>query len=206
MIKFNCLKSNRLFVVITVLLCLAWSTTAFPFFTVHKVKKLSLGVSFQSGLSDISTETIRRIDIIQELIGDRREIGEIAAAVVDCNNPGSIWLVVWDLNSQSIVPDSSVIRLTAIDTVIKRKQRKDHLISLLDTEALFGSGYITARMKVSRINDRLIPEGATQDDRTDCVSGLDGLSVAGILEGDSPGIVTSGQFKFGKPFATLINF
>ncbi|MDB4516724.1 hypothetical protein N9089_03915 [Crocinitomicaceae bacterium] len=170
------------------------------------MKKLSLGVSFQSGLSDISTETIRRIDIIQELIGDRREIGEIAAAVVDCNNPGSIWLVVWDLNNQSIVPDSSVIRLTAIDTVIKRKRRKDHLISLLDTEALFGSGYITALMKVSRINDGLIPEGITPVDKTECVSGLEGLSVAGILEGGSPGIVTSGQFKFGKPFATLINF
>lgn len=206
MIKLNCLKSNRLFIVFTVLLCLAWSTSAFPFFTIHKVKKLSLGVTFQSGLSDISRETIRRIDIIRELIGDSRETGQIAAAVVDCNYPGSIWLVIWDLNNQRIVPDSSMIRLTALYTVTKRKQRNDHLVSLLDTEALFGSGYITALMKISRINDRLIPEGATQDDKTNCVSGLEGLSVAGILEGDSNGIVTSGQFKFGRPFATLLDF
>jgi hypothetical protein len=77
---------------------------------------------------------------------------------------------------------------------------------LLDTEALFGSGYITAQMKISKLSDRLIPEGAAQDDKTYCVSGLDGLSVAGVLEDDSPGIVTSGQFKFGKPFATLLDF
>ena len=170
------------------------------------MNKLSLGVSFQSGLSDISREKVSRIDIIQELLGGRREAGQIAAAVVDCNYPGSIWLVIWDLNNQNIVPDSSVIRLTALYNVTNRNRRKDQLITLLDTEALFGSGYITARMNISRINDRLIPQGAAPDDKTDCVSRLEGLSVAGVLEGDSNGIVTSGEFKFGKPFATLLDF
>ena len=206
MIKLNFTKSNRLFQIVAVLLCLGWSAAAFPFFTVHKVKHLSLDVHFQSGLSDISTDTIRKIDILQELLGDRRDVNEIAAAVVDCNNPGSIWLVVWDLNNQSIVPDSSMIRLTAIETVIKRKRTRDYLITLLDTEALFGSGYITAEMKVSKINDKLIPEGATQEDETYCVSRLAGLSAAGFVENDSTGIVTSGQFNFGRPFATFIDF
>jgi hypothetical protein len=206
MIKLNLFKHNRFSIIITVLLSLAWSTSAFSFYTVHKVKKLSLGVTFQSGLSDISRETVSRIDIVQELLGGRREAGQIAAAVVDCNYPGSIWLVIWDLNNQNIVPDSSVIRLTALYNVTNRNQRKDRLTSLLDTDALFGSGYITARMNISRINDRLIPEGASPDDKTDCVSRLEGLSVAGVLEGDSNGIVTSGQFKFGKPFATLLDF
>ena len=206
MIKLNHLKSNRLIQIVAVVSCLVWSTAALPFYTVHKVKHLSLDVYFQSGLSDISTETIRKVDILQELLGDRRDANEIAAAVVDCNNPGSIWLVVWDLSNQRIVPDSSMITLTAVETVIKRKRTRDYLITLLDTEALFGSGYITAEMKVSKINDKLIPEGATQEDKTYCVSRLAGLSAAGFVEDDSTGIVTSGKFNFGRPFATFIDF
>lgn len=204
MIKIDYSNSNKLFLVITALFCLVWSTAAFPFYTVHRMKQLSLDVYFQSGLSGISTETISRLDILQELLGDRRDTGEIAAAIVDCNNPGSIRLVVWDLGSEAIVPNSSMITLTAVESVIKRRQTRDYLITLLDTNALFGSGYITAEMRISKISDKLIPAGAAQGDNTYCVSKLAGLSAAGFVQDVTNGIVTGGKFSFGRPFATLL--
>jgi hypothetical protein len=206
MANINRLNSGHLFQILAVLLCLVWSASAFPFFTVHKVKNLNLNVYSQSGLSDISTETINKSDILRELSGGRPGSNDIIAAVVDCNNLGTIWLVVWDKQNESIVPDSSMIRLTAVETVIKRKRKKDFLITLLDTEALFGSGYITARMKISKIKDKLIPDEATPEDETYCVSGLTGLSAAGFVESGSFGIVTGGRINFGKPIATLNDF
>lgn len=200
------INSGRLCKVLAVFLCLLWSAAAFPFYTVHKVRNLELEIYFQSGLSDISTETIKKQDILEELSSDRPGSNDIVAAIVDCNNPGSIYLVVWDKLNETIVADSSMIRLLAVDTVIKRKKSKDFVIALLDTEALFGSGYITARLKLKEIKDKLIPPEATPEDETYCVSSFEGISAAGFVEGESLGIVSGGRFKFGKPIATLNDF
>jgi hypothetical protein len=189
-----------------VLLALAWSTTASPFYTIHKVKYLNLYIHFHSGLSDISTETVKKEDILEEMSAGRPGSNDIVAAIIDCNNPGSIYLVVWDKQANTIVAGSSMISLQAVDTVINRKKRKDYVIVLLDTEALFGSGYITARMKISRIKDKLIPPGAAPEDETYCVTKFEGLSAAGFVTGDTTGIVSSGRIKFGKPIATLNDF
>ena len=192
--------------ILAVLLALAWSTAASPFYTVHKVGHVNLYIHFQSGLSDISTETVKKQDILEELSGGRPGSNDIVAAIVDCNNPGSIYLVVWDKQANAIVAGSSMISLLAVDTVINRKKNKDYVIALLDTEALFGSGYITARMKISKIKDKLIPPGATPEDETYCVTKFEGLSAAGFVAGETTGIVSSGRINFGKPIATLNEF
>ena len=206
MINLGSLNSGHLFKVLAVLLSVVWSTTALPFYTVHKLNNLKLVIHFQSGLSDISTETINKKDMLRELSGGRPGNNDIVAAIIDCNNPGSVYLVVWDKNNQSIVAESSMITLIAVETVIRRKNKKDFIIALLDTEALFGSGYITARMRISKIRDKLIPPEATPEDETYCVSKLEGLSAAGFVEGDSSGIVSGGRIEFGKPIATLNDF
>jgi hypothetical protein len=157
MINISSTNSGSLCKVLAVFLCLVWSAAAFPFHTVHKVGNINLIIHFQSGLSDISTETIKKQDILEDLSNGRPGSNDILAAVIDCNNPGTIYLIVWDKQSQTIVAETSMIRLLAVDTVINRKKKKDYVIALLDTEALFGSGYITASMKISKIKDKLIP-------------------------------------------------
>ena len=144
--------------------------------------------------------------MLRELSGGHPGNNDIVAAIIDCNNPGSVYLVVWDRKNNSIVPGTSMITLTAVETVIRRKNKKDFIIALLDTEALFGSGYITARMRISKIRSKLIPPEATPEDETYCVSKLEGLSAAGFVEGDTFGIVSGGRIELGKPIATLNEF
>lgn len=206
MINISSTNSGSLCKVLAVLLCLVWSAAAFPFHTVHKVGNINLIIHFQSGLSDISTETIKKQDILENLSNGRPGRNDILAAIIDCNNPGTIYLIVWDKKSQTIVAETSMIGLLAVDTVINRKKKKDYVIALLDTEALFGSGYITASMKISKIKDKLIPVEANPEDETYCVSKFVGLSAAGFVEGDSFGIVSGGRINFGKPIATLNDF
>jgi hypothetical protein len=206
MFNFGSVNSIRLCKVSALLLCLLWSVPSLPFFTVHRVSNINLYIHFQSGLNDISTETIKKEDILAELSDGRPGKNDIIAAVSDCNNPGSIYLVVWDKNNGTIVAGSSMISLIAVDTVVEKKKNRDTIIALLDTEALFGSGYITAQLKISKIKDKLIPVDATPDDETYCVSRLVGLSAAGFVAGDTSGIVTSGRINFGKPIAALNNF
>ena len=206
MTNFSSLNRGRPGRALAVFLALLWSAAAFPFYTVHKVGNVNLVIHFQSGLSDISTETIKKQDILEELSSGRPGKNDIVAAVIDCNNPGSIYLVVWDKQNQTTVAGSSMISLLAVDTVINRKKRKDFVIALLDTEALFGSGYITARLKLSKIKDKLIPAAATPQDETYCVSKFEGLSAAGFVEDGTTGIVSGGRINFGKPIATLNDF
>ncbi|MGB7931140.1 MAG: hypothetical protein WCH04_02780 [Gammaproteobacteria bacterium] len=206
MIKFASLNSSNLHKVAAVFLCLLWSVPCFPFYTVHRVGNINLYIHFQSGLSDISTETIKMQDILEQSSAGRPGTNDIIAAVSDCNNPGSIYLVVWDKQNSTIVAGSSMISLLAVDTVIERKKNSDYVIALLDTEALFGSGYITAQLKISKIKDKLIPADAAPEDEIYCVSRFVGLSAAGFVAGDPSGIVTGGRINFGKPIATLNNF
>ena len=199
-------KCHKLWAVLAGFLFIAWSSVAYSFFTVHRIGNVNLEIHFQSGLSDISTEVIHKQDILEELSDGRPGSDDILAAIVDCNYPGSVYLVVWDKKSESIVDGSSMISLQAIDTVIERKKKKDYLITLLDTEALFGAGYITAQIKLGKIKDKLIPAEATPEDQTYCVKKFNGLSAAGFVEGESFGIVTGGRINFGKPIATINNF
>jgi hypothetical protein len=99
-----------------------------------------------------------------------------------------------------------MISLLAVDTVIERRKNSDNVIALLDTEALFGSGYITAQLKISKIKDKLIPANAAPEDEMYGVSRFVRLSAAGFVAGDPSGIVTGGRINFGKPIASLNNF
>lgn len=207
MVNLNGFKSRHLYSkVVAVFLCLLWSVPSFPFYTVHRLSNLNLYIHFQSGLSDISTETIKKQDILEQLSAGRPGTNDIIAAVSDCNNPGSIYLVVWDKQNSTIVTGSSMISLIAVDTVIEKKRKNDYVIALLDTEALFGAGYITARLKIGKIKDKLIPPDAAPEDETYCLSSLVGLSAAGFVAGNPTGIVSSGRINFGKPIATLNTF
>ena len=187
-------------------MCLLWSVPSIAFYTVHRVSNINLYIHFQSGLSDISTETIKKQDILEQLSTGRPGPDDIIAAVSDCNSPGSIYLVVWDKQDSTIVEGSSMISLLALETVIEKKRKKDYVIALLDTEALFGAGYITAEMKISKIKDKLIPPDAAPEDESYCVSRFVGLSAAGFVAGNPSGIVTGGRINFGRPIATLNTF
>ncbi len=206
MYNFGSVNTICLCKISVLLLSLLWSVPSFSFFTVHRVSNINLYIHFQSGLNDISTETIKKEDILAELSDGRPGTNDIVAAISDCNNPGSIFLVVWDKKSGAIVAGSSMISLIAVDTVVDKRKNSDNIIALLDTGALFGSGYITARLKIRKIKDKLIPADAAPEDETYCVSRLVGLSAAGFVTGDTSGIVSGGRINFGKPFATLNNF
>ncbi|MDH3900235.1 MAG: hypothetical protein OEU51_04215, partial [Gammaproteobacteria bacterium] len=84
MTNISGLNPGHVYKVLAVLLCLVWSAVAFPFYTVHKVSKLELEIYFQSGLSDISTETIKKQDILEELSSGRPGSDDIVTAIVDC--------------------------------------------------------------------------------------------------------------------------
>ncbi len=199
-------KFDKLWTVLAGFLLIAWSSAAYSFFTVHRIGNVNLEIHFQSGLSDISTEVVHKQDILEELSVGRPGSDDILAAVIDCNNPGSVHLVVWNKKTESIVDGSSMVSLQAIDTVMERKKKKDYLITLLDAEALFGAGYITARIKLGKIKDKYIPAEATPEDQTYCVKRFKGLSAAGYVDGESFGIVSGGRINFGKPMATINDF
>jgi hypothetical protein len=161
---------------------------------------------FQAGLGDTHTETIKAKDILEELRGTKPTKQEVLAAVMDCNDQYAIYLVVWDRRLEEIIPDTDMISLTIIDYVVERRKNKDFRTALIDADALFGAGYMTAEMRFSQIKEKLLPSGMDANDETFCLSRVTGLSAAGFIEGDSFGIVTGGRLKIGKPIATLSEF
>jgi hypothetical protein len=185
---------------------LSWSAQVPAFYTVHRVNNVFIDMIFQAGLGETHSETISAQDILEELRGTKPAKQEVLAGVMDCNNPYAIYLVVWDRQLGKTVADTDMITLNIQEFVIDKSNNKDFRIGLIDAEALFGSGYLTASMRFSRISDKLIPPGANPEDETFCLSRVTGLSAAGYFEGDSFGIVTGGRLKIGKPMATLEEF
>jgi hypothetical protein len=41
-------------------LCLAWSTQAYLFYTVHNVQQLEMNITYQAGLGNTDTDTIKK--------------------------------------------------------------------------------------------------------------------------------------------------
>ena len=106
-------------------LCLACSMQAYSFYTVHKVQKLQMYITFQAGLGNTDTETIKKDDIIDELSAGRSNKKDVLAAVIDCNDPRLITLVVWNMEQDDIAIGSSMIPLNVINYVTDRKKNKE---------------------------------------------------------------------------------
>jgi len=188
-------------------LCLAWSTQAYSFYTVHKVRQLAMYITFQAGLGNTDTETITKDDILNELSAGRPDKKDMLAAVIDCNDPHLITLVVWNRDQEAVAAGSSMIPLDVIEFVTDRQKNKDKTIALLDAESLLGGGLITANVKFREIKDKMIPPDADPGDETFCVSGLDGLSVAGYIDTiDGFGIVWGGRLSFDNAMTSITSF
>ena len=199
--------ANRVTVTLFVGLCTFWSMQAYPFYTVHKISKLEMYITFQAGLSKTNNETINANDILTELSAGRPDKKDVLAAVIDCNDPYQMTVVVWNKELQDVAAGSSMIPMYVIDYVTKSGKNNDSSTVLLDAQPLFGNGYITAQVKFSEIKEKRIPPGAAPTDNTFCVSSLQGLSIAGYIETDqSFGIVWGGMFRFGKPITSITSF
>ena len=105
-------------------LCLAWSTPAYSFYTVHKVRQLGMYITFQTGLGNTDTETLKENDILNELSTGRPDKEDVLAAVIDCNDPHLITLVVWNLDQDAIAVGSSMIPLDVIEYVTDRQKKQ----------------------------------------------------------------------------------
>ena len=197
----------RLCVLCAAGLCLVWSTQSYSFYTVHKVQRLEMYITFQAGLGNTDTETVKEDDIINELSAGRPDKKDVLAAVIDCNDSHLITLVVWNLEQGDIAVGSSMIPLDVVNYVTDRQKNKERTIALLDAESLLGGGFITANVRFKEIKDNRIPPGADPADQTFCVNRLDGLSVAGYIEtADGFGIVWGGKLKFGGPMTSMTSF
>jgi hypothetical protein len=192
---------------LAVSLCLAWSMQAYSFYTVHKVQQLEMYITFQAALGNTNTETLKENDILSELSAGRPDKKDVLAAVIDCNDPHLITLVVWNMVQEDIAAGSSMIPLDVIEYVTDRQKNRDRTIALLDAESLLGGGLITANVKFKEIKVNKIPPGADPGDETFCVSRLDGLSVAGYIDTiDGFGIVWGGRLAFGNAMTSITNF
>lgn len=193
-------------ILLVTILCIAWSTQAYSFYTVHRVSNINIEITFQVGLGSTSSERIKKQDFLEELSNGKPGKNDMIAAVVDCNNPDAIFLVVWNKDDEVIVPGSDMIGLFVYDSVVKKKGKQDLRTALIDADALFGSGYITASMKFSEIKSKLVPAEAAPEDETFCMSKFTGLSAAGYVDGDTFGVVSGGRINIGKPMATMTDF
>ncbi len=198
--------STHLCALPVVLACLLWGGQAQAFFTVHRVNNLFLDMVIQAGLGNSRYDKIKAQHILEELRGTKPGNKEVLAAVMDCNDQYAIYLVVWDRQAGEIVAGTGMITMTIIDYVVDSHRKNDYRTALLDADALFGSGYLTAVMSFNRVSDKLIPPDAGPDDETFCLSRVSGTSAAGIVAGSSFGIVTGGRLSIGKPIATLGEF
>ena len=199
--------ARRVVVLMLVSLCAVWSAQAYPFYTVHKINKLEMYITFQAGLGNTDNDTIKSNDILNELSAGRPDKKDVLAAVVDCNDPYQMTVVVWNTELQDVAAGSSMIPMYVIDYVTESSKNKERSIVLLDAQPLFGNGYITARVKFREIKAKRIPPGADPTDNTFCVSRLDGLSIAGYIDTEQGlGIVWGGMFTFGKPMASIASF
>jgi hypothetical protein len=188
-------------------LCMVWTTHAYAFFTVHKIRQLEMNITFQAGLGNTDTDTVKRDDILNELSAGRPGKHDALAAVVDCNNPYLITVVVWDMDTQDVAAGSSTIPMYVINYVAETSGNKEKTIALLDAQALFGTGYITAKVKFKESRGKHIPPDADPGDETFCISSLDGLSIAGYIDTDQGfGIVWGGRFAFRRPMTSLTTF
>jgi hypothetical protein len=199
-------KSLLLRTVLIAMLSLLWSAQAPAFYTVHRVSNVFIDMIFQAGPGRTHSEKIKARHILEELRGTKPSRQEVLAAVMDCNDQYAIYLVVWDRRAKEIVAGTDMIALTIVDYVVESHRKNDFRTALIDADALFGSGYLTAVTSFRQINDRLIPPGAGPADETFCLSQVRGVSAAGFIEGDSFGIVTGGRLSIGKPMATLSEF
>jgi len=187
--------------------CMLWSTQAHSFYTVHKIKKLEMYITFQAGLGNTDNDTINASDILNELSAGRPNKRDVLAAVINCNDPYQMTVVVWNTDVQDVAAGSSMIPMYVIDYVTESGKNKESSTVLLDAQPLFGNGYITAQVKFSEIKEKRIPPGTDPTDNTFCVSSLQGLSIAGYIDTDQGfGIVWGGMFIFGKPIASITSF
>jgi hypothetical protein len=171
-------------------LCTLWSSQAYSFYTVHRIKRLEMYITFQAGLGNTDNDTIKANDILNELTAGRPNKKDVLAAVVNCNDPYQMTVVVWNTEVQDVAAGSSMIPMYVIDYVTESGKYKDRSTVLLD-----------------EIKGKRIPPGADPTDNTFCVSSLQGLSIAGYIDTDqSFGIVWGGMFEFGKPIASITSF
>lgn len=199
--------AGRAVMMFIVCLCAVWSTQACSFYTVHKINKLEMYITFQAGLGNTDNDTIRASDILNELSAGRPEKKDVLAAVIDCNDPYQMTVVVWNTELKDVAVGSSMIPMYVIDYVTESNKNKESSIVLLDAQPLFGNGYITARVNFREIKAKRVPPDADPADETFCVSRLDGLSIAGYIDTDQGfGIVWGGMFMFGKPMASITSF
>jgi hypothetical protein len=199
--------ADRAAVALFVGFCMLWSTQAHSFYTVHKIKKLEMYITFQAGLGNTDNDTINASDILNELSAGRPNKRDVLAAVINCNDPYQMTVVVWNTDVQDVAAGSSMIPMYVIDYVTESGKNKESSTVLLDAQPLFGNGYITAQVKFSEIKEKRIPPGADPTDNTFCVSSLQGLSIAGYIDTDQGfGIVWGGMFIFGKPIASITSF
>lgn len=185
--------------------CLALTVCipATAFYTVHKVDYVNLVTTFQVGLGDTHSTTVKKRDLLETMSVGKPEAHDIVAATIDCNTPDTLHLVVWNMQTMSIVEGADIIDLRVIDTVVNSKKAKDIVLVLFDADALIGNGYITATMTFKELKNKLIPPDAEPGDKTFCMARLTGLSAAGYVDADGFGIVTGGRLKFGNPFTTI---
>ena len=196
--------ANRVFALIITFLFLVFSAQAHAFYTVHKVKGFRMFITFQSALDKRNTETIKEHDLLDELTEGRPGKKDQLAAVIDCNDPSLITLVVWDMGLNEIAEGSDTIPLNVVEMVIDRKGNKDRTIALIDADALIGSGLIVASVKFKESKNKHLPPDLNPDDETFCISKVDGISAAGHIETEEGhGIVWGGKFKFNRPMATV---
>ena len=195
---------NRLFAVLLAFFFVVFSAQAHAFYTVHKVKGFRMFITFQSALDKTSTETIKEHDLLDELTEGQPGKKDQLAAVIDCNDPSLITLVVWDKERNVIAEGSDTIPLNVIEMVTDRKGNRDRTIALLDADALIGSGLIAASVKFKETKNKHLPPDLDPDDETFCVSSVYGISVAGHIDTDEGfGIVWGGKFKFNRPMASV---
>jgi len=96
-------------------LCMLLSTQAHSFYTVHKIKKLEMYITFQAGLGNTDNDTIKASDILNELSAGRPNKNDVLAAVINCNDPYQMTVVVWNTEVQDVAPGSSMILMYVID-------------------------------------------------------------------------------------------
>jgi hypothetical protein len=188
-----------------VIACLALTVCipANAFYTVHKVDYVNLVTTFQVGLGDTHSTTVKKRDLLETMSVGKPDRQDIVAAAIDCNSPDTLHLIVWNMGTMSVVEGADIIDLRVIDTVVNSKKEKDIVLVLLDADALIGNGYITASMTFKELKNKLIPPDSAPGDNTFCMARLAGLSAAGYVDADAFGIVTGGRLKFGNPFTTI---
>ena len=100
-----------------------------------------------------------------------------------------------------------MIPMVVINYETESENNREKNIALLDAQALFGSGYITAKVQFKEIKDKIIPPDTDPGDETFCVTRLDGLSIAGYIDTEEGfGIVWGGRFSFKNQMTSITDF